>query len=63
MADELATKLAATQIKYARHSLDIFNCHWYENSDNASPDNWKAGLNIPAKDTRQQTEVLKHSVV
>ncbi|KAF7917472.1 uncharacterized protein EAE98_010235 [Botrytis deweyae] len=25
-------------------------------NDNASSDNWKAGLNIPVKDTRQQTE-------
>ncbi|KAM3070056.1 DExD/H-box ATP-dependent RNA helicase dhh1 [Clarireedia jacksonii] len=25
-------------------------------NDNATPDNWKAGLSIPVKDTRQQTE-------
>jgi len=45
MADDLAKKLDATKL-----------------SDNASAsDDWKKGLNVPTKDTREQTEVLADS--
>lgn len=62
MADTLAAQMGASNLKYATLLLQtlpyiLTDLRCSENAE--STENWKAGLNIPTKDTRQQTEVLK----
>jgi len=57
MADVLANTLAATKLYFSLSALSAPLALTCDSDDNATPEDWKAGLTIPAKDTRQQTEV------
>jgi hypothetical protein len=57
MADTITNQMESVKLRHILTPFLTSQAILTIKSDNATPEDWKARLKIPAKDTRQQTEV------